>query len=122
MGLVDAVEVAVIPVLLAAASVAARTRGAREAPARQAPRVPQDWEPSRSSTKCHEDVGLRRRERRGFLARKHDGLDFLEIGRGVPHGYDAFYKSVDTLLWGRKTYEVVLSFEAGPTARSASWC
>ena len=50
----------------------------------------------------------------GFIARQDDTLDFLDAGHGVPHGYDAFYASVDTLLWGRNTYDVVLGFGSWP--------
>lgn len=52
----------------------------------------------------------------GFLARTDDGLDFLDVGRGVPHGYDAFFASVDTLVIGRKTYQVVQRFGGWPYA------
>ncbi|HSR52748.1 MAG TPA: dihydrofolate reductase family protein [Acidobacteriota bacterium] len=44
----------------------------------------------------------------GFIARPDDGLDFLEAGEGVPHGFEEFLDSVDALVMGRKTYDVVL--------------
>jgi dihydrofolate reductase len=46
----------------------------------------------------------------GFLARPDGGLDFLPAGGGEPHGYDEFYASVDAVVIGRKTYEIVLGF------------
>ena len=35
-------------------------------------------------------------------------------GGGEPHGYDEFMASVDALVIGRKTYEVVLAFDTWP--------
>ena len=53
----------------------------------------------------------------GFLAR-HDGtFDFLSAGGeadGASNGFDAFLASVDAILMGRNTYEVVLPFPAWP--------
>lgn len=46
----------------------------------------------------------------GFLARPDDSLDFLETGEQEPHGFNQFYASVDALVIGRRTYEVVLGF------------
>src|SRR5205814_6954690 len=48
----------------------------------------------------------------GFIARKDGGVDWLE--RPQPkgnYGIGDFYKSIDTILWGRKTYELVLRFQ-----------
>ena len=45
----------------------------------------------------------------GFLARPDGGLDWLPEG-GEDHGYTEFFDSVDAVLIGRKTYEVVLGF------------
>ncbi len=48
----------------------------------------------------------------GFIARKDGGIDWLE--RPSPkgnYGMNAFWKSIDTILWGRKTYELILKFE-----------
>jgi dihydrofolate reductase len=48
----------------------------------------------------------------GFIARKDGGIDWLE--RPQPkgnYGLGAFWKSIDTILWGRKTYELILKFE-----------
>ena len=50
----------------------------------------------------------------GFLARPNGDLDWLPPGGGPEHGYEAFFASVDALVVGRKTYEVVLGFGAWP--------
>jgi dihydrofolate reductase len=47
----------------------------------------------------------------GFLARPNDKLDFLESGEQEPHGFEEFYASVDVVVIGRKTFEVVLTFD-----------
>src|SRR5512135_26597 len=46
----------------------------------------------------------------GFLARPNHALDFLDAGEQVPHGFEEFYGSVDVVVIGRKTFEVVLTF------------
>jgi dihydrofolate reductase len=46
----------------------------------------------------------------GFLARKNGALDFLDASGGEPHGYDEFFASIDVIVIGRNTYEVVLGF------------
>ena len=50
----------------------------------------------------------------GFIARRNGSFDFLPEGGGEPHGYDEFMASVDTLLIGRNTFEVVLGFGEWP--------
>jgi dihydrofolate reductase len=45
----------------------------------------------------------------GFIARRDGAFDFLGEG-GEEHGYTEFFASVDAVLIGRKTYEVVLGF------------
>jgi dihydrofolate reductase len=50
----------------------------------------------------------------GYIARPDGGLDFLPTDGGESHGYDEFIASVDALIIGRKTYEVVLAFNAWP--------
>lgn len=49
----------------------------------------------------------------GFIARKDDSFDFLYSAQGSsePPGFAGFWKSVDAVLIGRKTYEVVLGHE-----------
>ena len=46
----------------------------------------------------------------GFLARLDGKFDFLEHAGSEPHGYEEFIATVDVLVWGRNTYEVVLGF------------
>ena len=50
----------------------------------------------------------------GFLARPNHALDFLDAGGQEPHGFEEFYGSVDVLVIGRKTFEVVLTFGKWP--------
>jgi dihydrofolate reductase len=48
----------------------------------------------------------------GFIARKHGAVDWLDRPRTAgDYGMDKFYKSIDTILWGRKTYDMVLRFQ-----------
>lgn len=44
----------------------------------------------------------------GFLARPDDALDFLYAGEQTPHGFPEFLASVDAVVIGRRTFEVVL--------------
>ena len=46
----------------------------------------------------------------GFLARPNHGLDFLETSGQGPHGFEEFYGSVDVVVIGRKTFEIVRTF------------
>ena len=41
----------------------------------------------------------------GFIARENSGIDWLFTG---DYGYAKFYNSIDTVLMGRKTYELSL--------------
>lgn len=54
----------------------------------------------------------------GFIARPDGGLDWLAPGPdgtpGEDHGYSAFIDTVDAILIGRNTIEIVLAFEAWP--------
>ena len=43
----------------------------------------------------------------GFLARPDDRFDFLKAGESVPHGFTKFLNSVDVVVMGRRTFEVV---------------
>jgi len=53
----------------------------------------------------------------GFLARPNHSLDFLDAGGQEPHGFEEFYASVDVVVIGRKTFEVVLTFGQWPYGR-----
>ena len=47
----------------------------------------------------------------GFIARPDDTFDFLSVGEGEsedePHGFTEFLSSVDVIVMGRRTFEVV---------------
>jgi dihydrofolate reductase len=43
----------------------------------------------------------------GFLARPDDALDFLHTGEQEPQGFKEFLASVDAVVIGRRTFEVV---------------
>lgn len=48
----------------------------------------------------------------GFIARSDGSVDWLD--RPHPedgYGMTEFYRSIDTILWGRKTYEMALDFQ-----------
>src|SRR5512141_1397953 len=57
----------------------------------------------------------------GFIAGPHDELDWLERGGGPPedHGFTAFFASVDHMLIGRRTWDVVQGFPEWPYAGKA---
>lgn len=57
----------------------------------------------------------------GFIAGPNDELDWLERAGGPPadHGYADFFASVDALLLGRRTWEVVRGFPEWPYAGKA---
>lgn len=48
----------------------------------------------------------------GSIAGENDDLSFLEAAEypGEDYGYEDFCKKVDTVIWGRKTYDKVRSF------------
>jgi len=47
----------------------------------------------------------------GYIAKPNDDLSFLSIVQqeGEDYGYDAFIKTVDTVILGRKTYDWVMT-------------
>jgi dihydrofolate reductase len=48
----------------------------------------------------------------GFIARRDGSFDWLDRPRPKDnYGMDAFYGSIDTILWGRKTYDMALDFQ-----------
>lgn len=56
----------------------------------------------------------------GFIGRSDGSVDWLD--RPVPkgnYGLGAFYKSIDTILWGRKTCDMALRFQAEGIPESA---
>lgn len=48
----------------------------------------------------------------GFIAGKNDEMDWLFHDQD--YGYKAFYNSVDTVIMGRKTYDIALKLEKEP--------
>ena len=53
----------------------------------------------------------------GFIARENGSVDWLPTGKDAgseDYGYQEFMSSVDALVMGRNTYEVVLSFGSWP--------
>jgi dihydrofolate reductase len=50
----------------------------------------------------------------GYIARPDGAVEWLDRPRPRGnYGMGAFYKSIDTILWGRKTYDVALGFTGG---------
>lgn len=48
----------------------------------------------------------------GFIARKDGAVDWLDRPRvRGDYGIGSFFKSIDTILWGRKTYDMLLKFQ-----------
>lgn len=48
----------------------------------------------------------------GFIARRDGDVDWLNRPRtSGDYGMRAFYGAIDTILWGRKTYEMALDFQ-----------
>ncbi len=50
----------------------------------------------------------------GFIARHNGEYDFLPADGGEPHGYNEFIATVDALVIGRKTFEIVLALPEWP--------
>ena len=48
----------------------------------------------------------------GFIARKDGAVDWLDrpAPKGEDYGMAAFYKSIDVILYGRKTYDTAVKF------------
>jgi dihydrofolate reductase len=49
-----------------------------------------------------------------LLGHPDHALDFLDAGGQEPHGFEEFYGSVDVVVIGRKTFEVVVTFGKWP--------
>ena len=48
----------------------------------------------------------------GYIARLDGSVDWLDRPRTAgDYGIGAFYRSIDTILWGRKTYDMALEFQ-----------
>jgi dihydrofolate reductase len=56
----------------------------------------------------------------GFIARPDGSFDWLDRPRPKGnYGMDVFYKSIDTILWGRKTCDQALDFQKKGVAGTA---
>jgi dihydrofolate reductase len=56
----------------------------------------------------------------GFISRSDGSVDWLERPRPKGnYGMDAFYKTIDTTLWGRKTYDMALDFKKKGVSEAA---
>src|SRR5437660_2450764 len=56
----------------------------------------------------------------GFIARTDGSVDWLDRPRPKGnYGMGVFYKSIDTILWGRKTCDMALDFQKKGVAGSA---
>src|SRR5262249_36754634 len=51
----------------------------------------------------------------GFIARPNGAFDFLDHGGNEPHGFEEFFAWVGRVCTGRKTWQRVLPFAAGPS-------
>ncbi len=49
----------------------------------------------------------------GFIARKNGSFDFLP-DEPEPHGYEEFFATVDAIVMGRNSFEVILPFPSWP--------
>ena len=50
----------------------------------------------------------------GFIARRNGSFDFLPEGGGEDHGFHEFMATVDAIVMGRNTFEMVLTLGAWP--------
>ena len=55
----------------------------------------------------------------GYIAKENGDVDWLP--QNTDSGYDAFYKKIDTLIMGKKTYDEILTFGAYPYKRKKSY-
>jgi dihydrofolate reductase len=56
----------------------------------------------------------------GYIARTDGNVDWLNRPRTAgDYGMGAFYRSIDTILWGRKTCELAVDFEKRRVVKSA---
>ncbi len=50
----------------------------------------------------------------GFIARPNGDFDFLPADGGEPHGFEEFLATVDAIVMGRNTFEIVLPLRPWP--------
>jgi dihydrofolate reductase len=57
----------------------------------------------------------------GYIARRNGSVDWLDRPQiKGSYGMGEFYRSIDTVLWGRKTYDMALGMKAGGNAGTES--
>ncbi|MGI9067916.1 MAG: dihydrofolate reductase family protein, partial [Pyrinomonadaceae bacterium] len=49
----------------------------------------------------------------GYIARLDDSVDWLNTRNAGDYGMGAFFKTIDTILWGSKTYRIGLEMAGG---------
>ncbi len=49
----------------------------------------------------------------GFIARLDGSVDWLDRPHTEDYGMSEFFKSIDTILWGRRTYDMALGMKGG---------
>jgi hypothetical protein len=51
----------------------------------------------------------------GYIAKEDGNIDFLSVVEkaGEDYGFADFLQGIDTIIWGRKTFDKVLSFGIG---------
>lgn len=47
----------------------------------------------------------------GYIARPDGDIEWLNQRARMDYGMGAFYKTIDTILWGRKTYDWALNYQ-----------
>jgi len=55
----------------------------------------------------------------GYIARENGDVDWLPTN--TDSGYDSFYKSIDTVIMGKKTYDQILTFGEYPYKEKKSY-
>ncbi len=55
----------------------------------------------------------------GYIAKNDGNVDWLPVSG--PSGYDDFYKSIDTVIMGKTTYDQILTFGAYPYSDKKSY-
>jgi dihydrofolate reductase len=55
----------------------------------------------------------------GFLAGADGSIDWLHFSKDVQEVMTDYWKNVDTILWGRKTYDVSVAMKPSSTKKSA---
>lgn len=57
----------------------------------------------------------------GFIAKEDGDISWLEVFNTFENSYDEFYESVDAIIMGKKTYEMIVSFGTWPYDNKPTW-